>query len=394
MSRTIMHMDLDSFFVAVERVRDPRLRGRPVAVGGSPRSRGVVASASYEARQFGVTSAMPVGQAMRLCPGLVVVPPSPGLYGRASRAVMAVLDSYSPVVERASVDEAYVDLTGTCRLFGHSLDLTVRIQREIRRRFDLMATFGLATSRLVSKVAASLAKPSGLLDVVPGMEAGLLAPLRVHRLPGVGPKTDQRLQLLGVRRVGELAAVPPACMEAAFGLSGLVLRRRARGEDDSPVTCTPREALSVGTQSTFPVDVGDRDTLEAVLMRQVERAARDLRAQGLCARTVTVRVRYADFVDATRARAVDPPSDIDMELFDVARELMIKALSRRTLVRLLGVRFSGLDHTGWQVGLFDAFGREKKRDLVLALDSVRDRHGAATVRWGRTLGAEAVEGPA
>jgi DNA polymerase-4 len=380
-------MDLDAFFVNVERVRDPALRGRPVAVGGSPRSRGVVASASYEARRSGVRSAMPTGQAMKLCPELVVVPPSPGLYGRASRAVMDVLDRCSPVVERASVDEAYVDLTGTRRLFGHAVDLTVRLQREIRERFGLDTTFGLAANRLVSKVAAGLAKPSGMLEVTPGGEAGLMAPLRVERLPGVGPRTGERLRTLGVTRVGELAVVPPSCLEAAFGVGGPVMGRRALGEDETPVTRTPREASSAGTSETFARDVGDRETLEAVLYAQVERVAHELREQGLSARTVTVRVRYADFVDTTRSKTIDPPSDIDMELFDEARELMRRALSRRTLVRLLGVRFSGLDRTGWQMGLFDAAGRERQRSLVTTLDRVRARHGERSVQWGRIVRA-------
>jgi DNA polymerase-4 len=384
MQRIILHADLDAFFVAVERIRDPSLRGRPVAVGGAAERRGVVASASYEARSFGVRSAMPVGQAMRLCPGLVVVPPTPGLYGRASRAVMDLLRGYSPVVEVASVDEAYVDLTGTRRLFGSALDLSARMRGEIRGRLGLETTMGLASNRLVSKVAAGLAKPSGLLDVMPGQEAGLLAPLRVERLPGVGPRTRERLGALGIARVGELAVVPPTCLEAAFGLVGLVLHRRARGEDDTPLG-TGREALSVGTEETFAVDTGDRSALEAVLMRQVERTAREIRRQGVQARTVTVRVRYADFVDATRSCTVDPPSDIDMELFARARELMRRALARRTLVRLLGVRLSGFDHTGWQLGLFDAAHRARQRELVLAVDRIRDRYGWQSVSWGRTL---------
>lgn len=388
MQRTILHADLDSFFVACERIRDPLLRGRPVVVGGAPERRGVVSSASYEARRFGIRSAMPVGQALRLCPDLVVVPPTPGLYGRASRAVMELLAGYSPVVEKASVDEAYVDLTGTGRLFGTALDLAVRVRREIKDRLGLEATLGVATNRLVSKVAAQLAKPSGLLDVMPGQEAGLLAPLRVERLPGVGPRTRSRLCTLGIARVGELARVPPTCLEAAFGLCGLVLHRRARGEDDTPLS-TSRAALSVGTETTFSVDTADRVHLEAMLMSQVERTARELRTMGVQARTITVRVRYADFVDASRSRTIDPPSDIDMELFEEARELMRRALARRTLVRLLGVRFSGFDHTGWQMGLFDGRGRARRRALVLALDEVRTRHGSDSVRWGRTQGATA-----
>ncbi|MBW2261346.1 MAG: DNA polymerase IV [Deltaproteobacteria bacterium] len=383
MQRIILHADLDSFFVACERVRDPSLRGRPVVVGGSPERRGVVASASYEAREYGIHSAMPMGQALRLCRDLVVVHPTPGLYGRASRAVMSVLDSYSPVVERASVDEAYVDLTGTTRLLGSAMDLAVRMRGEIEHRFGLETTLGVATNRLVSKVAAGLAKPSGLLDVLPGQEAGLLAPLKVQRLPGVGPKTRKRLNTLGVARVGELAAVPPTCLEAAFGLCGLVLHSRARGQDDTPLS-TQRQALSIGTSETFSVDTADRVGLEAVLLAQIERTAREMRKQGIQARTITVSVRYADFVNATRSRTIDPPSDIDMELFDEARELMRRALSRRTLVRLLGVRFSGFDHTGWQMGLFDARGRARGRDLVLAMDRVRERYGESSVQWGRT----------
>jgi DNA polymerase-4 len=182
--------------------------------------------------------------------------------------------------------------------------------------------------------------------------------------------------------------VPPTCLEAAFGLCGLVLHRRARGEDDTPLS-TSREALSVGTETTFSVDTADRVRLEAMLMSQVERTARELRTMGVQARTITVRVRYADFVDATRSRTIDPPSDIDMELFEEARELMRRALARRTLVRLLGVRFSGFDHTGWQTGLFDGRGRARRRALVLALDEVRGRHGTDSVRWGRTQGATA-----
>jgi len=384
--RSVLHVDLDAFFVAVERVRDPSLVGRPVVVGGSPEQRGVVAAASYEAREYGVHSAMPMAQALRLCPDLVRVRGGHGLYGRASRAVFDVLGGYTPIIEKVSVDEAYLDLSGTGLLYDRAVDAAERMRREVRERLRLDLTIGVSRNRLVSKVASAFAKPRGLFDVRPGQESRFLAPLPVKVLPGIGPVTTKRLLDFRIPRLGTLAGTEGWFLEEVFGSYGPAMQRRARGEDDTPVRppWERHEAKTIGHEQTFPRDTEDHGFLRAKLQELLADAARRLRAQGLLARKLTVRLRYADFVAETRDTTLPVPTDHDGELLEPALEILHRMATRRTLVRLLGVRLGGLSRGYWQGSLLDE-GRARERQLVEALDGIRDRHGMGAVRVGETV---------
>ena len=384
--RPILHVDLDSFFVAVERVLDPRLNGRPVAVGGSPESRGVVSSASYEARARGVRSGMAMARALRLCPDLVRVRGRHEVYARASKAVRGVLDGFSPVVEPLSVDEAWLDLGGTGILFGGAVDTAERIRREVRDRLRLDLTVGVAHNRLVSKVASTFAKPRGLFEVRLGCAAGFLAPLPVRSLPGVGPVTDRRLQELSIPRLGVLAATETWFLEAVFGNSGPSMRARARGEDSTPVR-PPGEAptrRSIGHEETFPEDIDDPRLLKARLRRLLDKAARRLRKKGLLAGKVSVKIRWADFSTVTRDATLAQPTDHDLELVGPAMDLFDRMAARRPLVRLVGVRLSGLAR-GFRQPSFLDHRAERSRRLVSAMDAVRGRHGFDAVRAGEAV---------
>ncbi len=384
--RAVLHVDLDAFFVAVERVLDPRLCGRPVVVGASPSRRGVVAAASYEARAFGIHSAMPMAQALRLCPNLVRVSGTHGAYGRASRAVFDVLGNYTPVIEKVSVDEAYLDLTGTEHLFGRAVDAADRMRREVRERLRLDLTIGASRNRLVSKVASAFAKPMGLFDVQPGQEARFLAPLPVKALPGIGPVTTRRLHDLNIPRLGVLADTEGWFLEEIFGNYSKPMQRRARGEDDTPVSppWERHEAKTIGHEETFAADTDDHAFLRAKLRAQLESTTRRLREKGLLARKLTVKLRYADFVTESRDATLPVATDHDIELLQPALELLHRMATRRTLVRLLGVRLGGLVQGYWQGGLFDPRARRSRR-LVSVLDRVRAKYGVQAVRAGETV---------
>lgn len=388
--RSILHVDLDAFFVAVECVLDPHLIGRPVVVGGDPRSRGVVAAASYEARAYGIHSAMPMAQAVRRCPDLIRVPGSHDVYGRASRAVFRVLKQYSPVVEKVSVDEGYLDLTGTERLFGRVVDTADRIRREVRERLRLDLTVGVSRNRLISKVASSFAKPKGLFDVSPGQEARFLYPLPVQNLPGIGPVTTRRLLDFNIERLGVLAETESWFLAEVFGTHGPAMRLRAQGRDDTPVV-PPREtseAKSIGHEETFASDTDDHGFLQAKLQELLELAARRLRQKGFLARKLTVKLRYADFVTESRDVSLARATDQDLDFLAPGLLLLRRMAARRTLVRLLGVRLAGLQRGFRQDSLFES-GPRHERKLVAALDHVRAKYGDWAVRTGATVFLEA-----
>lgn len=384
--RSILHVDLDAFFVSVERVLDPRLCGRPVVVGGSPEGRGVVAAASYEARQYGIHSAMPMAQALRLCPDLVRVGGTHGVYSRASKAVFELLGAYTPILEKVSVDEAYLDLRGTEHLFGRALDAADRMRKEVKERLRLDLTVGVSSNRLVSKVASAFAKPHGLFDVRPGQEPRFFAPLPVKVLPGIGPVTQKRLRDFHIDQLGVLAATDRWFLEEVFGRYGSSMQLRARGEDHTPV-CPPWERAarkSIGHERTFAEDTDDQCVLRGRLQRMLEQSCADLRKEGLLARTMSIKVRYADFTTETRDATLPRPSDHDLEWWELARSLLERSLQRRTLVRLLGVRFSGLQRGFWQGGLFEE-ERVVQHGRLAVLDRMRAKYGEKAVRAGDRL---------
>ncbi|MHB8868938.1 MAG: DNA polymerase IV [Thermoleophilia bacterium] len=376
--RAIAHLDLDAFFASVEENVDPSLRDKPVIVGGG--ERGVVSTCNYIARRFGVHSAMPMRTARRLCPQAVVLPGNHRLYGEYSRRFTKVLQEYSPLIEKVSIDEAYVDLTGTERLLGPVIRTCRAIQRRVQEELDVSVSIGLATNKLVAKVASDFEKPRGFTVVRPGNEAVFLAALPVERLPGVGPVMLAQLRDRGVVTIGDLATVPERLLRLSFGEVGEMLARRARGED--PRQVTPREPVkSISRETTFEEDTTDTALLESTLIRLTEDVCRRLRRQRLEARTVTVKIRYSDFITHTRSHTLRRPLDVDEALFEEVLALFREARQRRYRIRLVGVGLSNLVPRAWQDDLFDQ-ELPLLRDLDLKLDAIREKYGRNAIRRG------------
>lgn len=353
-ARLIFHVDLDAFFVAVERVLDPSLCGKPVVVGGSPEGRGVVAAASYEARAFGVRSAMPMSRAVRLCPQLVRVRGSRDAYRRASRAVFGLLREASPCIQKVSIDEAYLDLSDQERAQGRGFDTAVQLQREVRQRFRLDLSIGIASNRLVAKIASGASKPTGVFEVLPGHERAFLAPLPIRKLPGIGPATAERLHAMRIQTLGELVAAEPRLLEARLGRGVESLQARARGVDHSPVRPPQPGSLpkSISHETTFPVDRSARDFLDQQLAELLEATTKRVRKLDARARTVSVKLRYSDFSTQTRDRTLPRAGRDDADFLPAARELLRAMHDGRRPIRLLGVKLAGLEAGTWQPDLF------------------------------------------
>jgi DNA polymerase-4 len=334
--RAIMHLDLDAFFASVEVLENPDLAGKPVVVGGRPEGRGVVAAASYPARAFGIHSAMPMARALALCPRVVIVPPRHRLYWQYSERVMAILHETSPLVEQMSIDEAYLDLTDHVSAWQDAIEIARRLQSRVREEVGLSASVGLATNKLVAKVAAGQHKPGGLTVVRPGEEAAFLAPLPVRELPGVGPVTAERLAELHVTTIGDLAQVPPAELHSRFGRPGGWLARGALGMDDSPVV-TEHGVGSIGHETTFSRDLAGQEALHEQLWRLCQGVGRRLKKQELAAGTVAIKLRYADFTTLTRQMSLAVPTDDEREIYRAAQVLLDRTWQQGRPVRLLGV---------------------------------------------------------
>jgi DNA polymerase IV len=381
--RTYFHVDMDAFFVSVEELFNPSLIGQPVVVGGQANQRGVVSAASYAARKFGVHSAMPLRTAYRLCPQAIFVDGHPTRYREYSRKVYEVLKSHSPQVEMASVDEAYMDLTGTERLHGPPLSAAHRLHDAIKRDTQLNCSIGIAASRMVAKVASDQAKPNGVLWVLPGEEARFLAPLDVRKIPGVGKVTEKNLQAWGVRKVGDLAALDDDFLRQHLGQWGLALAGKSRGLDaggwfDGEVgdDSTPK---SISHEFTFNEDTADSDALESTLARLSEMVARRLREHRLHARTVQLKLRYSDFSTITRAHSFDHGTELDTEIFQQVRALFRKNRKPNATVRLLGVHASGLKPSAGQLNLLDEESTNRWRRAMSAVDRLRDKFGEDSV---------------
>lgn len=349
-SRSIVHIDLDAFYAAVEVLEDPSLAGKPLLVGGRPQERGVVATASYPARDFGVHSAMPMSQALRLCPHAIVVPPRHGLYREYSRRVMAILHRTTPRVEQLSIDEAYLDLTERVEAWEEGVEIARRLQARVRQEAGLSASLGLATNKQVAKVASDHDKPAGLTVVRPGEEAAFLAPLPVRALWGLGPVAERRLAALGVRTVGQLAQMPARDLEDLFGQRGRDLARRARGLDERPVV-TEHERKSVSQERTFSRDLRGKRALKRQLWRLSGGVAERLERIDLVGGTVTIKLRYADFTTLTRQMTLDVPTADRREIYRAALVLFERAWQRDRPVRLLGVAASQLSPPTGQLRL-------------------------------------------
>ena len=384
---SILHVDMDAFFVSVELLERPELRGKPVVVGGQPDRRGVVSAASYEARKYGIHSAMPLRTAGRLCPHAIFLDGHHEKYGEWSDRVASILVKFSPVVEMVSIDEAYLDLSGTERLHGPPLAAADKLLRTITQNTSLPCSGGLATTRLTAKVASDQAKPRGLIWVPPGCEARFLAPLPVRKIPGIGEVTERALRALGIETVEQLAAVPQEKLEKIFGQWGTALYRKARG-GDSYEFVTDAEPKSISHNHTFGEDTDNANEMATMLSHLSQKACKRLREAGLAARTLTLTIRYAGFETHTRAKTLAEPTQLDADIYAVYQELFRKHRDPKRKVRLLGVSLSGLTHGNEQLDLLEKERREKLKNLTKAADRLRDRFGFGKVQFGGSLPAE------
>ena len=381
---TILHVDMDSFFVSVELLERPELRGKPVVVGGRPDQRGVVSSASYEARKYGIHSAMPLRTAGRLCPHATFIDGHHEKYSEWSDRVASILAKFSPIVEMTSIDEAYLDLGGTERLHGPPLAAADKVLRSITQSTALPCSGGLATTRLVAKVASDQAKPRGLVWVAPGMEARFLAPLPIRKIPGIGEVTERALRALGIENVEELAAHRQEQLEKIFGQWGTALYRKARG-GDSYEFLIDAEPKSISHNHTFAEDTSEVAAMESLVSHLSQKASKRLREAGLSSRTLTLTIRYAGFQTYTRSRSVEEPVRLDADIFAIFLELFREHRDPERKVRLLGVALSGLFHGAEQLDLLEADRREKLERLTKAADQLRDKFGFGSVQFGGSL---------
>lgn len=384
MARTILHVDMDAFYASIEQRDHPELLGKPVIVGGSPEERGVVSAASYEARRYGVRSAMPMAQARRLCPEGVFLPVRMARYRQVSSQVMAILHCFTPLVEKLSVDEAFLDVTGSEALFGSGVEIARAIKERIRSELSLTASVGVAPNKFLAKVASDLRKPDALVVVPPEGVEEFLSTLPVSRLWGVGPATERSLRRLGIQTIGQLAAYPVETLRRRLGRAGEALHRLARGEDDRPVEPST-EVKSIGRETTFPEDIGDTETLERVLLGLSEEVGARLRREGVCGRTVTLKLRFSNFTTLTRSRSLPEATALAEKIYPVALALF-RGVERPLKVRLLGVTVSNLSpgQAARQLSLFEPPDARRER-LAETVDSLRERYGDEIIRRARLV---------
>ncbi len=383
-SAAILHVDMDAFFVSVELLERPELVGKPVVVGGRPHQRGVVTAASYEARRFGVQSAMPLRTAAKLCPQAVFLDGHHRRYGEWSDRIAGIVANFSPIVEMVSIDEAYLDLSGTERLHGPPLAAADKLLRLITCTTGLPCSGGLASTRLVAKVASEQAKPCGLVWVPPGCEAGFLAPLPVRKIPGIGKVTERALLALGLETVGQLADVRQEKLEKIFGRWGTALYRKARG-GDSYEFVIDAEPKSISQNHTFGEDTNDTAALTAMLSHLSQKACKRLREAGLASRTLTLTIRYAGFDTHTRSKTLTDVTSLDGDIFAVFQSLFHEHRDRKRKIRLVGVSLSGFSCGMQQLDLLEAERRAKMEKLTRAADILRDRFGFDSVKFGGSL---------
>jgi len=382
---------MDAFFVSVEELFDPSLKGKPVVVGGQAHERGVVSAASYEARKFGVHSALPLRTAYKLCPQAIFVDGHMERYQQMSGKVRRVLGDFTPALDMASIDEAYLDMTGTERLHGHPLRAAHALHEAIRHETQLSCSIGIAGSRVVAKMLSDLAKRNGILYALPGMEAQLIAPLQVRRMPGVGKVTEQRLHEIGIETVGQLARRGEDELNVRFGAWGVALAGKARGDDaggwfDEEIG-SESGPKSISHEHTFGHDTADLKIVEATLARLTEMVARRLREQDLHARTVHLKLRYSDFTTLTRAHTLAEPTQLDSMLLEAVHKLFRGAWQRGRPIRLLGVGLANLEGSTGQMTLNAAADQTRWQQALSAADRMRDRFGDGAVSLGSALNA-------
>ena len=386
MRRSIIHADMDAFYASVEQRDDPELRGKPVIVGGSPKSRGVVSAASYEAREFGVHSAMPTSQAGRLCPHGVFLPVRMEKYRDVSLQIREVFEYYTPLVEPLSLDEAFLDVTGSERLFGPPDVIGREIKARVKAETDLIVSIGVAPNKFLAKLGSGFCKPDGFIQITEEGKLEFLDSLEVRQLWGVGASTARVLHDVGIRTVGQLRKVPAELLEHRIGKAAGFLVQLASGEDDRDVV-PDTEAKSIGSECTFPVDISDTETLETVALEHAEDVASRLRASGLKARTVSLKAKLADFTLTTRSETLDEPTDRTDLIGRVSAELLRNhnRLKGRA-ARLIGVSVSQLTRCEeQQLSLFEAEEDRKRRKLDKTVDRIREKHGDDSIKRARSM---------
>jgi DNA polymerase-4 len=381
---TIVHLDADAFFVSVEQALNPVLRGKKVAVGGS--QRGIISSASYEARACGVYTPMPTARAVRVCPDLILVAHTSGRYGEYSRRLFDLCESLTPVVERRSIDEGFLDV-GPCGFKSQAeVETAVRaLQERIWQELQITVSFGLARNKLVAGIASKLRKPRGFVLVPPGGEAEFLAPLEVGRLPGIGVKTEAALKARGLLRVRDLLARNEAELHALFGEGWRGVIATARGEDLSVVETAEEDAKSYSQQETFPTDIGDLAEIERLAKHMIDELMPKIRADGKRVRTLTVKVRYPGMENESAGQSLAAAADLEAPFYPLVRPLLRKAWSRRQPLRLISVRFSGVEEGPAQMEMFIE-ADEKRRRLASVLDQLNQRATKPVVQRGHQLG--------
>lgn len=384
MARCIFYIDLDAFFVSVEQVLNPELKGKPVIVGGDPERRGVVASASYEARPFGIHAGMPSSKARRLCPQAIFIQAHFSLYREASAKFMDILADFSPDIEPLGLDEAYLDVTGCVEPYGSPRQLARAIKERINKELKLTASVGIGTCKVVAKIASALCKPDGLLEIAPGEERALLNPLPIAKLPGVGEKTEQVLKEMRITTIGELASLPLDTITKRFGAMGAVLHNYANGIDDREVE-TPGEAKSISQQLTFTRDTLNHNFLEANLHNLCQEVCQELRSQNKRAKCIAIRLRYTDFKTTTRQVTLQEASDVTQVIFTTAQQLLSKTLAEpKKPIRLIGIRVSSLVGEEKQLSMFDSRTR-KPAHLDKAIDKIRNKYGPTAIITGNGI---------
>jgi len=379
-----MHIDLDAFFVSVEVALNPELKGKPVVVGGRPDARGVISAASYEARAFGLHSAMPLKTASRLCPQAIFIEGNFQRYREASKKFMAILADFSPFIEPMGLDEAYLDVTGFESLHGTIHKMAVTIKQRVAEEQGLCASIGIAPCKVVAKVASDYSKPDGLVEVKPGGEAAFLAPLPVSRLPGIGKQAQKRLKELGVTSVGQLASLPLKTLNSYFGITGTTMHNAANGIDNRKVE-PPGTAKSISRETTFREDTKNSEFLKSTLRYLGEKVGEDLRRREKRAKCVTLKIRFSDFTTSIRSQTLHQPFDSNEIIFSSGARLLDKAMqTEKQPVRLLGIGVSGIVEPGGQMSMLDTNG-QRLIQLNKTIDGIRDKFGFSSIQTGRTL---------
>ena len=379
--RTIFHLDLDAFFVSVERILDPSLEGKPVIVGGDPHGRGVVAACSYEARKFGLHSAMPIKNAFRLCPHGIYLHGHYSEYSNYSKAVGKILEQYAPMLEQASIDEFYMDFTGCAHLYGSYFQLASKIQTEIWEKLHLPCSIGIGGNKTVAKICSDFKKPKGITYILPGMEKDFLSPMPVETIPGVGKVTLKSLNNRGFFTIGDIAKTNQDYFAAAFGKYGIDLWRKANGEGTEFLTVSS-EQKSISKETTFETDMVDTDKIEMILFDLTGKVCQQVRDKNLQASTVSIKLRYSDFVTLTRAKTIKPTAD-DKIIFETAAKLFRKAYTRRVGIRLIGVHLTNFVEFGVQENLFEDEESTRKK-MLNAVQKIRDKFGYSSIKFGIT----------